>query len=57
MSTEPEIEPGEDPETHLLPNRERWGRLSRKEKNELRDLVKDWIGPKVEAWRQEVADR
>ncbi|HEY2300780.1 MAG TPA: hypothetical protein VGH66_02750 [Acidimicrobiales bacterium] len=50
------IESGEDPETGLLPNR-RWLRdMPARTRDELEDLVADWVGPMVEAWRDELAD-
>jgi hypothetical protein len=52
---DPELEPGEDPDTHLLPNRERWRELSRRDRRELLELIEDWRGPDVERWHREVA--
>jgi hypothetical protein len=53
---EPETERGEDTETHLLPNRERLARMTRAERRELADLVREWTGPVVQRWRRMVAE-
>jgi hypothetical protein len=53
---DPEDEPGEDPETHLLPSRERWLRLDVDQRRDLLERIEDWRGPDVERWRREVAE-
>lgn len=53
---EPDVEHGEDPETHLLPNLERLRSLPPETRQELLDLVREWDGPVVERFRARVAD-
>jgi hypothetical protein len=52
---DPEEEPVEDSEHHLLPNRGRLRQMTRAQRHELRDQVSDWIGETVERWRELVA--
>ena len=48
---DPEVEPGEDAETQLLPNMERLRAMTREQRDDLRDRVADWVGPLVEQFR------
>jgi hypothetical protein len=52
---DPVPERGEDPVTHLLPNLERLRAMRRRQRRHLLHLVEDWIGPKVEEFRERVA--
>jgi hypothetical protein len=51
---EPAEEPGEDSESHLLPNLERLRAMPAQDREDLHELVRDWIGPKVEQFRERV---
>lgn len=53
---DPPEKPGEDPDTHLLPNLDRLRRMSRAERHDLRHRVADWDGPLVEQFRQRVQE-
>jgi hypothetical protein len=50
------IESGEDPLTGLLPNPDTLRDMRPQTRAELEDLVADWVGPMVEAWRDDVAE-
>jgi hypothetical protein len=51
-----DIEWGEDPQTGLLPNPRDMRGMSRGMVLHLAQLVEDWVGPTVDAWRNQVAD-
>lgn len=53
---DPAFEQGEDPDTHLLPNLERLRALDRDQRRRLVELVADWDGPLVEAFRARVRE-
>jgi hypothetical protein len=53
---EPDIERGEDPDTHLLPNLARLQAMTPDQRRELVELVRDWEGPLVERFRARVAN-
>jgi hypothetical protein len=50
------IETGEDPEYGLLPNPANLAGVNRATLLHLAQLVADWEGPMVDAWRDAVAD-
>jgi hypothetical protein len=52
---DPDVERGEDPETHLLPNLARLRAMTPDQRAELVELVRDWEGPLVERFRAQAA--
>lgn len=51
---DPAVEPGENPEGHLLPDLPRLRTLSPAQRAELLGLVADWEGDHVEEFRRRV---
>ncbi|HEY2303249.1 MAG TPA: hypothetical protein VGH66_15220 [Acidimicrobiales bacterium] len=54
---DPETEPGEDPETHLLPNLDRIRGMDLDDLRQLVEAVRDWEGPLVVEFRSRAAAR
>jgi hypothetical protein len=48
------IEWGEDPQTGLLPDLDRLRTMTPTTRAVLVDLTADWVGPLVDAWRDDV---
>lgn len=51
---EPDTEPGEDLDSHLLPNLHRLRTMTPEQRQDLLDRVRDWVGERVEQFRERV---
>lgn len=49
---DPDVEHGEDLDSHLLPNLARLRALTPDQRHELEQLVADWVGEHVEEFRR-----